>query len=90
MAINVAFQNPTTGEIKSVKVGWSWLLLFLSGVFGIPLFMRKLTMWGFVFLAANLFGLACLMAGESRDTAHDHSGSTAGVRSSNFHGGKRQ
>jgi hypothetical protein len=48
-----------------VKVGWSWFLFFLSGVFGIPLFMRKLTLWGFVFLAFNVIGLAGLIAGDN-------------------------
>jgi hypothetical protein len=59
MAIKIAFQNPQSGEIKLVKVGWSWLLLFCSGVFGIPLFRRQLTTWGLVFLAINVVALVC-------------------------------
>lgn len=50
MKINVPFKNPRTNEIKSVKVGWSWTLLSFSGILGIPLFLRKLNSWGFVFL----------------------------------------
>ncbi|WP_034627626.1 hypothetical protein [Desulfocurvibacter africanus] len=42
----VQFKNPRTGELKQVKIGWSWTLFFFSGFLGIPLFMRKLTTWG--------------------------------------------
>lgn len=54
MRITVGFKNPKTGEIKRVKVGWSWTLLLFSGVFGIPLFMRRLSTWGAVFLGIAL------------------------------------
>lgn len=46
MAITVALQNPQTKEIRLVKVGWSWVLLFFSSFFGVPLFLRKLKSWG--------------------------------------------
>lgn len=59
MAINVALQNPATGEIKLVKVGWSWVLFLFSGFFGIPLFRRKLPTWALVFVAINLVTIAC-------------------------------
>lgn len=49
--MNVAMKNPKTGEIKEVKVGWSWTLFLFSGFFGLPLFLRKLHVWGGVFLA---------------------------------------
>lgn len=42
----IEFKNPKTGEIKTVKVGFSWTLLLFSGFFGIPLFLRKLNTWG--------------------------------------------
>lgn len=42
--------NPKTGEVKEVKVGWSWILFIFSGFFGLPLFLRKLYIWGGVFL----------------------------------------
>ena len=48
--IEVGFKNEKTGEIRQVKVGWSWVLFLFSGFLGIPLFMRKLNMWGGVFL----------------------------------------
>jgi hypothetical protein len=51
MTANVAFRNPRTGQIKQVKVGWSWTLFFFAGVLGIPLFLRKLNSWGGLFLA---------------------------------------
>ncbi len=49
--MRVSMKNPKTGELKEVKVGWSWILFLFSGVFGLPLFLRKLNVWGFVFLA---------------------------------------
>jgi len=49
--MKVAMKNPKTGEIKEVKVGFSFILFFFSGWFGIPLFLRKLHVWGGIFLA---------------------------------------
>ena len=53
MKMNVSLQNPYTKEIKSLSTGWNWALCLLSPVFGIPLFRKGLTNWGFVFLALN-------------------------------------
>ena len=38
--------NPITGEIKIIKIGWSWTCFLFSGTFGIPLFLRGLNTWG--------------------------------------------
>jgi hypothetical protein len=54
MAIKAAMQNSQTGEIRHVKVGWSWVLFLFSGFFGIPLFRRNLTTWGRLFLSFNV------------------------------------
>jgi hypothetical protein len=51
MALYVPFKQPRTGEVRTVKVGWSWVLFLWSGVFGLPLFLRRLNVWGAVFLA---------------------------------------
>lgn len=48
--MQVSFKNPKTGELKNVKIGWSWTLFLFSGFLGIPLFMRRLYIWGFFFL----------------------------------------
>ncbi len=50
MAIKVALQNPHTNEIRLVKLGWSWVLFFFSSFFGVPLFLRQLKSWGYLFL----------------------------------------
>src|SRR5947208_1566920 len=42
----VALRNRTTGEIKLQKIGWSWTCLFFSCFVGIPLFKRRLYVWG--------------------------------------------
>lgn len=45
----VPFKNDRTGELKHVKVGWSWILFLWSGLMGIPLFVRRLYFLGIVF-----------------------------------------
>ena len=49
--VNVILINQRSGEHKYVKVGFSWALLLFSGFLGIPLFVRRLYVWGGVFLA---------------------------------------
>jgi hypothetical protein len=65
MSIKVALQNPFNGEIKFVKVGWSWTLFFFSTFLGIPLFLRKLIAWGFVFVTLNVLGALGTVIGGS-------------------------
>lgn len=48
--MNVTMVNPSTGEGKEVKIGWSWILFLFSSFLGIPLFLRKLYVWGGVML----------------------------------------
>jgi hypothetical protein len=59
MTVNVAFRNPRTGQIKEIKVGWSWTLFIFAGVLGIPLFLRKLNTWGALFLALWVVNALC-------------------------------
>lgn len=66
MATKVAFQNPKTGETKTVKAGFSWVLLFFSGVFGLPLFLRGLHIWGGIM--AGLWGFNLLIQALLIDT----------------------
>ena len=42
--------HPLTGEIRSIKNGFSWTCLLWSWFFGIPLFIRKLYIWGVVMI----------------------------------------
>lgn len=42
----VMLVNEKTGEKKNIKVGWSWTSFFFSGCLGIPLFLRRLHVWG--------------------------------------------
>jgi hypothetical protein len=50
LKMNITLTNPRTGEFKPIKVGWSWVLFFFAGFWGIPLFLRKLYVWGGIFL----------------------------------------
>lgn len=49
--MKVQIKNPKSGEIKEIKIGWSWILFLFSGFFGLPLFLRKLNVWGGIFFA---------------------------------------
>ncbi|RBQ26354.1 hypothetical protein [Arcobacter sp. CECT 9188] len=48
--MKVSMTNPKTGEEKEIKIGWSWILFLFSGFLGLPLFLRKLYIWGGIFL----------------------------------------
>ena len=54
--MKVAMTNPKTGEVKEVKVGWSWILFLFSGFFWITIVFKKVTCLGW-----NIFdSLDCL------------------------------
>lgn len=46
----ITFKNDMTGETARVKVGFSFILFFFSSFFGIPLFLRKLYLFGVIML----------------------------------------
>ena len=66
--MNVAMKNPKNGEVKEVQIGWSWTLFLFSGFFGLPLFLRKLHVWGAIFIALWVVHLVTLsiVPGEAR------------------------
>jgi hypothetical protein len=55
--MKVTMKNPKTGEIKEIKVGWSWTLFLFSGLFGLPLFLKKLNLWGSIFFVMWIINL---------------------------------
>lgn len=59
MSQNVVFTNEKDNRIKTVKVGFSWTLLFWSWLFGLPFFIRRAYSWGALF--AFLQGLNYLV-----------------------------
>ncbi len=66
--MGIMMKNPKTGEAKAVKVGWSWILFLFSGFLGIPLFLRKLYIWGGVFLVLWVVNLlAPSIAGDQQE-----------------------
>jgi hypothetical protein len=64
--MKVALRNKATGEIKLQKIGWSWTCFLFSPILGIPLFIRKLNVWGTImlviwainFISPSLSGMA--------------------------------
>ena len=67
--MNVAFKNPKTGEVKEVKCGFSWILLLFSSIFWLPLFMRRLYIWGAIFAAIVIGNIIALSAARDQDAA---------------------
>jgi hypothetical protein len=49
--MRITLRNKTTAEIKEINVGFSWILFLFASVLGLPLFFRRLYVWGGVFLA---------------------------------------
>ncbi len=49
--MKIAMKNPANGQLKEIKVGWSWTIFFFSWFFGVPLFLRGLTLWGLTMVA---------------------------------------
>lgn len=56
-AMEVTLRNRTTGEIKRQKIGWSWTCFLFSPALGIPLFIRKLHVWGGIMVALWIVNL---------------------------------
>lgn len=52
--MQVSFKNIKTGEIRQVKIGFSWILFLFSFAFGIPLFLRRLYVWGAIFFVLEV------------------------------------
>ncbi len=52
--MKIEMTNPKTGEVKEIKVGWSWILFLFSSFFGLPLFLRRLYIWGGILLALGI------------------------------------
>lgn len=55
--------QPATGKTARVKVGWSWTTLFFAPV-GVPLFLRRMYVWGAGMILLSLAGLVFSIATE--------------------------
>ena len=65
MQIKVGFQNIHTGEVRQVKVGWSWVLFFFSTFLGLPLFLRGLVTWGAMYAGFSVLNMIGSLASSS-------------------------
>ncbi|MDY5049898.1 MAG: hypothetical protein SPF17_00590 [Candidatus Mucispirillum faecigallinarum] len=61
----ITFTNSITGETATVKVGFSWILFFFSSFFGIPLFLRKLYLFGVIMLILETTNIILVVFSES-------------------------
>jgi hypothetical protein len=55
--MKVKFNNPRTGQIKSVKVGWNWGFFMAGSLIGLPLFWSGFSLWGSVMVSLWVLGL---------------------------------
>ena len=69
MKVYVGFKNPQSGEIRQVKVGFSWVLFFFSSFVGLPLFFRGLVTWGVIYAGFWVLYMIANLASGSSDSA---------------------
>jgi len=60
-------KHPKSGELKRVKVGFSWTLFLFSGFMGLPLFLRRLYVWGAVFFVLWLVNFFAASIGNAEE-----------------------
>ena len=54
---SIAFRHKPSGKERRVATGFAWDLFLFAGVFGVPLFWRRLPSWGAAVLVLWLFVL---------------------------------
>ena len=54
---SIAFRHKPSGKERRVATGFAWDLFLFAGVFGVPLFLRRLPSWGAAVLVLWLFVL---------------------------------
>jgi hypothetical protein len=50
-ATSLTLRHPASGKTREVGAGFAWDLFLLAGLFGVPLFLRRLPQWGAAILA---------------------------------------
>jgi hypothetical protein len=65
--MQVGLRNDTTGEVKTLTVGFSWTLFLFSNVLGIPLFIRKLYAFGGIMAGIGVMRLMATYSIEDSD-----------------------
>jgi len=56
-APSINFRHKPSGKERRVATGFAWDLFLFAGVFGVPLFLRRLPSWGAAVLVLWLFVL---------------------------------
>lgn len=51
-------KDPRSGKVKRIPVGFAWDLFLFAGLFGLPLFLRRLPQWGAAILALWILDLS--------------------------------
>jgi hypothetical protein len=54
---SIGFKHKPSGKERRVATGFAWDLFLFAGVFGLPLFLRRLPSWGAAVLVLWLFVL---------------------------------
>lgn len=58
LKVDVGFRHPVTGQVRMVKIGWSWTMFFFSTFWGIIWFIRGLMDFGWTIVAINVIGVS--------------------------------
>lgn len=66
---SIAFRHKPSGKERRVATGFAWDLFLFAGVFGVPLFLRRLPSWGAAVLALWLFVLIVSIVRVGAETA---------------------
>ncbi len=69
MTTYVTFQHERSGELRSIKVGWSWTLFLFSQLWGIPLFLRQMFDWAMIMVILSALSFIFMLAGEVDETS---------------------
>ncbi|HTT80092.1 MAG TPA: hypothetical protein VMF86_10470 [Stellaceae bacterium] len=84
--MSVMLRNPRTGDTKIVPEGWCWSCCIGSGILGLPLYRRGLSMWGSVMVVFNICATVIVLVPTARAATLDTWLTVIGIGLSLFFG----
>lgn len=59
--MHIQLKNPATGQLKEIKVGWSWPTFLFASFFGIPLLISRLFIPASIMIILNIVNIVTFM-----------------------------